>query len=187
MRRIRLRFALPVCHTLIDLLLLVACVRIAYIEFREAKVAFVWLQHYERTPWIDSGELYAPQPLAAISSGTLPISVIATLAFPTWLASSPFDLRWVGLHLLLGFAFWYILGVLGERAKAWRIGLVAYILFRVVTAPFSVSRWRSDWSNIRDIAFIGLWLIAIAFGLWAALAAVVRRRSNLRLGAGPKP
>src|SRR5688572_16663916 len=123
MRRIRLRVALPLLHTLIDLLFLSACIRLAYVDSREAKDPVVWRQHYSHDHSA-TFEYYTPQPLGAISAGTLPISLVTTLAFPTWLASQPFDLRWVSLHLVLGIAFWYIVGRLCEARRAWRIGLV---------------------------------------------------------------
>ena len=178
MCRIRLRIVLPVFHTLIDLLLLLACIRIAYIDFREAKEPFAWLQHYDYDPSV-SIEASAPKPLAAIFAGTLPISLVTTLVFPKWLGSTPFDLRWVGLHLVLGIAFWYTVGRLGETTKAWRIGLVSFLLFRAITVPLSLSlsRRQSDGESLQYIVFLAYWLAAVIFGLWTTIAAVRRKRS----------
>jgi hypothetical protein len=184
MCRIRLRTVLPVFHTLIDLLLLLACLRIAYIDSREAKEPFAWLQHYDNDPSVMSVafDAYTPEPLAAIFAGTLPISLVTTLVFPRWLRSFPFDLRWVGLHLVLGITFWYTVGRLGETTKAWRIGLVSFLLFRAITVPLSLSlsRRQSDGEVLQYIVFLAYWLAAVTFGLWTTIAAVRRKRSRDR-------
>lgn len=97
----------------------------------------------------DMQELVVPGPIAAISAGTLPVSVISTLAFPDLLRSSPFDLRWAGLHIVLGIAFWYGAGRLAEPSRIWRGSLVVFLVLRAISIPASMTFFRNHCHHLR--------------------------------------
>ncbi len=79
----RLRLWLPISHTLVDLGLLLAAVLLVYRESGQLENPAIWKQNYGPATW-GVGEVNVPQPLAAISIGTLPVSIAASLVFPGW-------------------------------------------------------------------------------------------------------
>ncbi len=149
MNKPRLRVSLPLYHTLIDVLLLISCVFVVSSQASSEKSPSpVWRQDYSGMTW-DMQELVVPGPIAAISAGTLPVSVISTLAFPDWLRSSPFDLRWAGLHIVLGIAFWYGAGRLAEPSRIWRGSLVVFLVLRAISIPASMTFFRNHCHHLR--------------------------------------
>lgn len=144
-------FVTAVANTIIDIFLLAACVFVVSHQAASEKSSSpVWSQNYSPITW-DARELIVPGPIAAISVGTLPVSLTATLAFPNWLQSSPFDLRWVGLHVLLGIVFWWAAGRIAEPFRSWRMGLVGYVALRIISIPASLTFFRNGWADLRDL------------------------------------
>jgi hypothetical protein len=182
MLRTRLRFWLPVCHTLIDLLFLMV---LFYWRYEDVSAAIpqpprpaIWWQHYDYGPNEISIDKGISAPLGAISSGTLPVSIISSLAFANWWWSEPFDLRWVGMHLALGLGFWYAIGWFDETSKFWRLTQLGYVLLRLVTVPVSLTSPRGDGA---DILYMFLAALSLCIGLrllWASAVFCIRRMKS---------
>ena len=175
MSRVHLRLLLPIVHTVIDVALLATLVVLAYREAAQLEPPTVWKQNYAPTNW-GLGEVLVAQPFQAISIGTLPVSIICSVIFPNWFMSSPFDFRWVGLHLALGIGFWWAVGRFAESATRWRVVLLSYVAYRILFFPVSLGLFRSGWSEVRDGIAIIAWSVALLFGLFM-IATWIRKRS----------
>jgi len=131
-------------------------------------------------------EGHVPEPLVAIICGTAPAAIFAALALPNgWRASSPFDIRWASLYLVLAAALWYGFGRWAEtrdQAKLRRFAQ-AYIVLRVVTTPMSMSFWGTPFAAFSHYLLLAVWLGASVVAIWYGDRRLSRRINGPRVPA----
>jgi hypothetical protein len=175
----RMRVLLPLCHTAIDVALLIATVHVVEAYRSTLRHPWpLWHQQYERVDRdflrIADGPPMAA-PLQAFTLGTLPASIAAGLIAEalfsngslSWKVSSPFDFRLAVLHLCLAGIWWYAVGqVLDSRWRKWKPYVWGYTAVRLLTIPVSlVVRADGSWL-ICVLLFVLTWIAVAVVTIW---------------------
>ncbi|HMD70381.1 MAG TPA: hypothetical protein VKF41_03520 [Bryobacteraceae bacterium] len=162
----RFRWFLPACNIAIDIILLVVLVHVAYVRVSRLRhPPPLWQQEYQ---YIDPGLLsegQPPEPLKTIIAGTFPAALIASLPLNNgWWTSSPFDVRWASLYLVLASALWYAVGRWAETGHPRAVKLAKlYVLMRALSVPLSMS-WRgSVWTALSQLLLFAVWIAVVLY------------------------
>jgi hypothetical protein len=182
----RLRWLLPLCNLAIDIFLLAVAVHA--VDAERANIRHpppLWHQVYGHVDSALLREGHLPEPVVAIIVGTVPAAIIASLPLPNgWRASSPFDVRWASLYLVLAALFWYELGRRGETATP-RFKRVAgiYIWLRVASTSMSMSFWGTMLTMLSHVLLLAVWLGAALYLTWCGASRLFQRVKTPRVPA----
>ena len=134
-RTMRLRWLLPLCNLAIDVFLFAVVVHAVDAErgnMRHPPPLWHQVQGYVDRGFCKKG-IFQNHSLRSFA-GTAPAAIVAGLPLPNgWRASSPFDIRWASLYLVLATSLWYGLGRWAETRDNPKLKRFAeiYILLRV--------------------------------------------------------
>jgi hypothetical protein len=162
----RFRWFLPACNIAIDVVLfviLVHAVDVYRLSLRHPPP--LWQQEHQ---YVDPGLLSEVQfraPLGSIIAGAFPAALIASLPLNNgWRASSPFDIRWASLYLVLASALWYAVGRWAETGHPRAMKLAKlFVLMRALSAPLSVSRWTRMGAQFSILLLCLVWFAVVVY------------------------
>ena len=174
----RFRWFLPACNIAIDVVLsgiLVHGVDAYRLSLRHPPP--LWRQEYQH---VDPGllsEVQIPAPLTSVIAGTFPAALIASLPLNNgWRASSPLDIRWASLYLVLAAALWYAVGRWAEAGHPRAMKLAKlYVLFRALSMPLSTSWLGSKWTALSQLLLFSAWLFVVLCPVLQSASFLYRR------------
>lgn len=183
----RLRWLLPLCNLAIDLFLFAVVIHAVQGERAQMKrPPPLWYQVQGDVDPALLQEGHYPEPLVAIICGTAPAAILASLPLPNgWRASSPFDVRWAVLYLVLAGLLWYGVGRLAESSGHPKLGRIArgYILFRVALTPTSMRFWGSMSTMLSHALLLAVWIGTALYLFWRGALLIYQRISSSRIAS----
>jgi hypothetical protein len=169
-----------------DIFLFVASVHAVDREFSGMKQPPpLWHQVQGSVDPMMLGEGHVPEPLIAIILGSVPAALIASLPLPNgWQASSPFDVRWASLYLILAPLFWHGVGRWIDSGNRSVGGFAKiHILLRAVLVPMSLSFWGGALTLLSSLLLLAVWIVATLYVIWRGSCVLYRRITSPKASA----
>jgi hypothetical protein len=157
--KIKLRWLLPICNLVIDLVLLamLAHYDVTHPGLRLRTSLDLTVRAQEAAPGIRFEPRYIdapiPPPAAQLLAGCFPAAIIATFSMPG--AADRREIRWFVLLELLSLPIWFWLGFLAERDRALALSMGIFVVIRLAML------WIS--SELASTPLASFWFLLTAY------------------------